>query len=550
MLSDPGRPERLEFQARNLAAKVDRIVVLMMENRSIDHLLGWVGADNGGLTYQEFCPLVAPTRGGPPVGSTTPGDGARPFLTAQTRLPIDPPHDADVTRRQINGGNMQGFLSEFVRARPEAIRRHGQIGGADARFEPMATYAAVSVPTYAHLVKHQVCCASWFASVPTGTWPNRFYLYSGTSGGLDRSGKAICRDKVYDAKVPKTTIFDRLSEAGVTCAIYTHNLAWIRLYPERQKLRELTRPYREFDRHCRQGGDHLPQVVFVDPRYTFLEHEALRQNDDHPPANMLDGQQLVADVYRALSNLPDADRERTLFVLTYDEHGGFYDHVPPPPPIGTNPEEDPGQFATYGCRVPAFVCGAYAPEGVFSHELFDHASIYATIQRRFLPGQQFPSERVALANTLGALLTRATPREAFPTDGLPRAVGIGHQVRQEERQQRRDEHKGVAHAFVDGRGPGLVWKPGDQFVVRDREERSDDRQERRDDRQERRDDRPDSRAERRDEREDDRQERRDDREERRDGDDGRRLLPGGDEIDDDQRELAAFIVMLGEPDGG
>jgi phospholipase C len=423
--------------------------------------------------------------------------GFRPFRTGETRLPISPSHAGGATLRQINGGNMQGFVHEFVCQRKDEIGRRDTIGGGDARAMPMAFYGRDSLVTYRHLADHELVCRAYHASVPAGTWPNRMFLYAGTSNGLLGNGKVIRRDDAYDDKMPKTLLVDRLAAASppIPWAVYTHNVAWMRVFPGRQKgFGAFTRWFGTFAADCRHGGDRLPPVVFVDPRFGDDVGLELGASDDLAPANLVDGQQLVAEVYRSLAELPAAERARTLLVVTYDEHGGFYDHVPPPPVIGSDPAESP-DFDRYGVRVPTFVCSAYAPAGASTDVLLDHASVHATIHRRFLPGVPFPSRRVQVANTLGAVLTLDQPRAAFPTEGLPGRLGIGHEARVEERQERREDR-------------------GERRDER-RDERGERRDERRDERGERRDERRDDRGERREERRDDRGERREERREER-----------------------------------
>lgn len=531
-------------QAANLAAKVDRIVVLMLENRSFDHMLGWVGPAGGGLSGNEFCPVVAPEKGAPAV-SPEAGKFFRPFVTGQTRLPISPAHAGGATLGQINGGNMQGFLAQFIRVREREIRRHGDIGGEDGAAMPMATYARESLPAYSHLVGHELTCSAWHSSVPSGTWPNRMYLYSGCCGGTMRNGDVVIRDETFDVLMPRQMIVDLLDAASpqVSWSVYTHNAAWMRMYPGRQNgFGKHTKPFRQFQGDCKEGGAALAEVVFIDPRFSLDIGGARLQNDDLAPADLIDGQQLVADIYLALAQLPTAERERTLLVVTYDEHGGFYDHVLPPPTIGKNVDEN-DDFDTYGIRVPAFVCSAWAPAGSFSNLLLDHASLYATLHRRFVPDAPFPSRRAQVANTLGALLTRQTPRAAFPTADLPGNIAIGHRARQAERQARREDRQ-------EDRADRREDRQEDR--QEDRANRRDDRQ---DDRAARRDDRQDDRSERRDDRHQDRSERRDDRQEDRNdrhadrpgmvGSESRR--PSADADDDG---MAEWIRRLDEPDGG
>jgi hypothetical protein len=366
------------------------------------------------------------------------------------------------------------------------------------------------------------------------------YLYSGHCGGLLGNGNVVLRDKPYDEAMPKQLLVDLLDQASpaVSWSVYTHSVAWMRIYPGRQHgFGRHMHPIRSFARDCRRGGEHLAQVVFIDPRFSLDVGGARLQNDDLAPADLIDGQQLVADVYRALAELPAGERERTMLVVTYDEHGGFFDHVRPPPTIGRNPEEG-DDFAHYGVRVPAFVCSAYTPAGASSDLLLDHASLYATLHRRFVPDAPFPSRRAEVANTLGGLLTLDQPRRAFPTDDLPGNLAMAHRARRAEREDRREDRREERREDREER----------------REERREDREQRQDARADRREDRRDDRTDRREERREDRaqrrEDRRDDRAERRDGADAKPpgiKHPVATEHNDDG--LAEWIRSLGEPDG-
>ena len=171
-------------------------------------------------------------------------------------------------------------------------------------------------------------------------------------------------------------------------------------------------------------------MSWIDPAFTNFNPLGFPVNDDHPMADIKDGQDLVLAVYDALASSPQWDR--CLLVIVYDENGGFYDHVPPPQAADDQPE----MFGRYGVRVPAIIVSPWVEPCTVSHTLFDHTSIIKTILLRFCPqalrepepakgrraraglGPQFPGTRVAQANHLGALLTRAAPRPAPPRNAL------------------------------------------------------------------------------------------------------------------------------------
>jgi phospholipase C len=157
--------------------------------------------------------------------------------------------------------------------------------------------------------------------------------------------------------------------------------------------------------------------VFVDPNPA--EGRDARGNDDHPPLDIRNGQKFVRDVYEALRSLPSPQRERTLLVICYDEHGGFYDHVPPPRIRGgdrENADPDPTvrtKWTNYGPRVPCLLVSAFVEAGTVVNDealAFDHNSVHATIHRRFLTGVPMLSGRARAAHSFGRMLTRTTAR--------------------------------------------------------------------------------------------------------------------------------------------
>ena len=177
----------------------------------------------------------------------------------------------------------------------------------------------------------------------------------------------------------------------------------------------------------------LPSVSWIDPAFTNFSPLGFPVNDDHPPADVRDGQDLVLAVYDALASGPNWDS--SLLIVVYDEHGGFYDHVPPPSAV----DDDPAMFGSYGVRVPAMVVSPWVEPASVTGTLLDHTSIIKTILLRFCPRALDPQPepagqapavqdgspqrlgtRVARANHLGELLTRTTPRLPPSRDALLR----------------------------------------------------------------------------------------------------------------------------------
>lgn len=322
---------------------IDTIVVLMMENRTFDHYFGALSLEEGredvdGLTADMFNPDAD-------------GEPVHPFHLDKECLE-DPPHGWSTSRQQFNEGRNNGFVTTHQGGRTEASR------------EVMGYHNRGDLPVYYALADAHANCDRWFASQMTGTWPNRFYSLCGTSDGM--KGNEFSR-----VPFPRKSIFAQLDEAGIPWRVYCHDLPFASLLvdtageydEEKGRITTIDRYFED------AAAGRLPPVVFIEPGYSF--------NDDHPPHPPLLGQALVGGVYRALA---ESDHwSRSLMVVTYDEHGGFFDHVVPP----TAPDEHADEgFDQLGFRVPGLVLGPYASARVISTQ-YDHTSILKTIQERF-----------------------------------------------------------------------------------------------------------------------------------------------------------------------
>lgn len=384
--------------------KIDHIVVLMMENRSFDHLLGYLRLDGvlpgvDGLTGQE-----SNSHGGTlyPVTALT-----------STRFYPDPCHTWECTEDQLQDGN-GGFVRSFAALDPQTP---GRI---------MGYHRASDLPVYDALAREYCVCDQWFASVPGPTWPNRLYALAGNSQG-ERNNPPLVPLPAY----PMKTIFEHLDDAGVDWRVYSHDIAFLRVFAKYRYYTARIQPFGSFVRAARDGR--LPPVTWIDPNFGDVGFEG---NDDHPPVDLRRGQQLVRRVYQAVATAGQGLWRSTLLVIMYDEHGGFFDHVAP----GVAADNLPA-FQRYGVRVPALVVSPWVEPGVPSHITFDHTSILKTILVRFCQrGGVLPNMgiRVSAANDLGPLLSRTTPRlqplqlprlavrtltvEALRREGIPEAA--------------------------------------------------------------------------------------------------------------------------------
>jgi phospholipase C len=348
-----------------------------------------------------------------------------------------PHHDVDSVATQISDGKMDGFV------RAHAGRHHVA--------EVMGYYDQREVMSYDQLARQYVVCDHWFASVPGPTWPNRFWAMCGTSDGITENLHAIDRP----------TFFDLLPNDSFR--YYSHDVAFLRTV--KRYTDHVGPPIEKIDQFYRAcAEDRLPKVSWIDPNFTIASTNFLPNwaSDDHPPADIARGQNLVARIYNYL--VASRAWENTLFVVTYDEHGGFYDHVRPPTatPVGPKP------FDTLGVRVPALVVSPWAPAGVpFKGEL-DHTCIARTALELFAPSRVNDlGLRVSASPSLLPLLTRLAPRtDAKRLDGIPvieaaiAPINFGKEARRGfHSMERTDNQEGVETLRAWARAAGV---PDDQ----------------------------------------------------------------------------------------
>ena len=332
------------------AIPVNHIVVLMQENRSFDHYFALLhGRDIDHPSRHASNPS--------PLGGTV-----EIFHQRNYCLVTDLDHSWNGTHREWNGGAMDGFAIENA----EPVDTNGS--------RTMGYYRKRDIPFYHRLYRTFAMSDRHFCSVLGPTFPNRHYLLSATSAGHIRNDLVVATH---------TSIFERLDAAGVSWKIYQSDLAFGLLYAYVQAHSANVRPIAEFYTDAAAGT--LPQVAFVDP--IFLGDET-NQNDEHPPNNVQLGQAFVAGIVDAMFTSP-LWTDSALFI-TYDEHGGFFDHVPPPPacvpdatPPNLQPGDVPGAFDRYGIRVPFVVVSPFSRKRYISHTVSDQTSVLRFIETRF-----------------------------------------------------------------------------------------------------------------------------------------------------------------------
>jgi phospholipase C len=358
------------------AATIDTVIVLMMENRSFDHYLGGMRLVEG---RDDIDGLDA-------TMSNPDSDGVEiPVSPATVDCVADPGHSWGDSHRQFNDGANDGFVTEYESRAPN-----------DVLGEVMSYQVRENLPITWALADAYTVCDAWFCSVMGPTWPNRFYGHAGTSDGQTNN------DFPSGGAFTFPTVWSKLDEVGVPWKYYYTDVPYIGLFAGH--FRDETVGFLEdFVRDVERGK--LPPVVWIDPGFTY--------NDDHPPHHPGLGQELIAIVYEALARSPQWDR--CLLVITYDEHGGFYDHVAPPTTDDDHADEG---FDQLGFRVPTLLVGPYVRKGV-DHTVYDHTSWIKFVCERF--GIEPWTARIRAANSIASALDedRMSRAEAAAPATLP-----------------------------------------------------------------------------------------------------------------------------------
>jgi len=314
-------------------------------------------------------------------------------------MPRDPCHEWDCVEEQLSGNN-GGFLRNYAKV---------VVSNAESILH---FFTGADVTVFDHLAKDFCVCDRWFCSLPGPTQPNRAYALAGTSDSRKENIKP--KDLLLGKGFEGRTIFEMLPQ-NVSWKFYSHDIASLRFFRKFSvKLVPNIDKITKFLSDAKAGL--LPNVSFIDPDFGISVF-AGPPNDDHPPHDMRHGQNLVSEVYNALVDSPNW--AKTLLIVTYDEHGGFYDHVSP---RQFTPADNDPVFTKYGVRVPALLVSPWvgkevafgsSTHGLQPNELiFDHTSILRTILRRFTNPNAVPpmTARVNAANDLSALLTESSPR--------------------------------------------------------------------------------------------------------------------------------------------
>jgi phospholipase C len=440
------------FGARdgNRALPVEHVFVLMLENRSFDHVFGFsslegVDRDGNPTTVIGADPaqnfnIDSSTHSPVPVTANPPAD------FALAGVDQDPGHEFEDTLMALcaqfdETGNLVHPTPQYqpVPGGYPPITNGGFVENymhpSNPDDKPSSTPDRImrcfdtpnQLPVMFQLAREFVICDQWFSSMPGPTWPNRFFLLAASTGGLDHSPSPfdiVTATTVEGYRFENGNIFDLLDDYCIEWKIFEGDEFPVSFALSGMNLNALQGRFEDFEDFQSElsKSDFNPQFVFIEPKYGAHEFDVTGPGDFtcgnsmHPVDDVTRGEKLVKTVYEAIRNSPHW--EHSLLLIVFDEHGGFYDHVPPPtavPPGDTMTEsyiQHHFQYDQLGVRVPALVISPLIPRGVIDHTVYDHTSMLASVERLF--GMRSLTNRDKAANDFLHLLSLATPRPDTP----------------------------------------------------------------------------------------------------------------------------------------
>jgi phospholipase C len=406
--------------------QIQHVFVLMLENRSFDHLLGF-----SGITGTDAVSGIGTRVNGLSGTETNSYDGKVFSVShpADFAMLVDPGHEFTDVLSQLCGPaanyppgarypliNNSGFVASYadVCAKANKQRDVGEI---------MKCYSSDQLTVLGALAKEFAVCDGWHASMPGPTWPNRMFVHAGSSAGLDHSpttAEIALWEVASGFSFPNGDIFDRLSAKGLQRRLYAGDN-----FPMMAALKGIhLDDVREYELFAADLQGSFPyNYVFIEPSYCLLD-DYRGSTSEHPLDDVRLGEGLIKATYEAIRNSPIW--KNSVLIITWDEHGGFYDHAIPPAalaPGDTTPSTGHNKygftFEQYGPRVPALVISPWIPKNVVDHRLYDHASIPATLEKLFEMDSM--TKRDAAASTLLPLFSLDAARDDTPNT-LPSPV--------------------------------------------------------------------------------------------------------------------------------
>ena len=446
-----------------MSNRIQHVFCLMLENRSFDHMLGFSGitgtdASSGSHTHiHGLNPLGLRSavesfqtnsiggivkkegRSWPPSSPisvrellTSNSFGGKSYGVQQGAdytMPLDPGHEFLEVLEQLCG---PGAAYPFGGAYPPVLNSgfvasyHARVAQDDEvpqdnLVEIMKCYSSSNqLPVLTALAEEFVVCDNWHASMPGPTWPNRFFAHGASSGGLDHSPLSVDIVKwktVSGFEFKNGTIFDRMNDSNTKWRIYAGDEFPVVGALEGIGLTDI-HGYDDFAEDVAQP-DYPISYTFIEPNYGHFLGDYKCGTSQHPQDDVTRGEALIKATYEAIRNSPLWNA--SLLIITWDEHGGFYDHLPPPaavPPGDTAPGDTYNKygftFEQYGPRVPAVVISPLIPRNLIDHRLYDHASIPATLEKCFGLKSLTQRDGNPNANNLMSLVSLSSPRGDTP----------------------------------------------------------------------------------------------------------------------------------------
>lgn len=375
----------------------------MLENRSFDHLLGF--AQLRGPDARTGEPTSIDGLTGSESNVLPSGERIAVASGADFILPIDPGHEFDDVLEQLCGDgasypgpdgcyppiDSSGFASCLARHLARHPARTGPVTDPGA---VMRGFRPDQLPVLTRLASEFAVCDRWFSSMPGPTWPNRLFVHAASAAGLDdspsslRSATALIEGYRFD----NGTLYDRLEAAGLPWHIVEGDALPQSLAIHGMLEHAVAGRFIGFHDFVARLSDpsFADAYVFIEPHYGHVLADGRNfkcGNSQHPLDDVTRGDRLVKDVYEAIRNSPHW--ASSLLVVMYDEHGGFYDHVAPPPATppgdGTYPESSRHGFGfdQLGVRVPAIIVSPYTARGAIDHAVYDHTSLLATVEHLY-----------------------------------------------------------------------------------------------------------------------------------------------------------------------
>lgn len=454
---------------------IEHVFVLMLENHSFDHMLGFSGITGTDVVTGQRRTIAAPDGRNPYNGQqyavTSPG---------LNPMPVDPGHEFTDTVEQLGGPGATyphygpyppidnlGFASNYMGQTPKHPIAHNP-------GDPLACFAPSQVPVITALAQEFVLCDAWFSSMPGPTWPNRFFVHAGSSSGLDHSPSTwdVLKWMTDGYSFQNGTIFDRLWSQRIPWRIYEGDT-----WPQSFSLKNMTTYYLDdpscftyFDKFAADlASGYEPYYTFIEPSYGDVTGGTYTcGTSQHPCDDVARGEWLIKCTYEAIRNSPVW--ESSLLIVTWDEHGGFYDHVAPgaaavpaDQPNSTGNNESGFPFNLLGVRVPAVVVSPWIPANLLDPRTYDHTSVLRTLE--VMLGLPPLTNRDTHARDVTNLLTLSAPRQDAPTrlpeptpTALPNCQPITSclQVPAEEASYARLAAGPVAPEPLDGNQPGFL----------------------------------------------------------------------------------------------